>query len=136
MIVCFSPSSDGAVPKVVWLSCGLVLPSQTEHVGMRRELTVRWLLYLTLFFVQQVAREQNLEKSLSNETLENDCSQILERRKLMNTVYNLRRELRRAEVLQDKVSGAVQIPAGGQWVIQADEAPAMFCLWSRGAAQQ
>ncbi|XP_050570433.1 caspase recruitment domain-containing protein 9 isoform X6 [Cygnus atratus] len=50
----------------------------------------------------QVAREQNLEKSLSNETLENDCSQILERRKLMNTVYNLRRELRRAEVLQDK----------------------------------
>ncbi|XP_068513019.1 caspase recruitment domain-containing protein 9 isoform X5 [Anas acuta] len=52
--------------------------------------------------LQQVAREQNLEKSLSNETLENDCSQILERRKLMNTVYNLRRELRRAEVLQDK----------------------------------
>lgn len=86
---------------------------------------VRWLLYLTFFFVQQVAREQNLEKSLSNETLENDCSQILERRKLMNTIYNLRRELRRAEVLQDKVSGAVQIPAGGQWVIRADEAPAM-----------
>ncbi|KAI6076062.1 Caspase recruitment domain-containing protein 9 isoform X2 [Aix galericulata] len=52
--------------------------------------------------LQQVAREQNSEKSLSNETLENDCSQILERRKLMNTVYNLRRELRRAEVLQDK----------------------------------
>lgn len=97
---------------------------------------VRWLLYLTFFFVQQVAREQNLEKSLSNETLENDCSQILERRKLMNTVYNLRRELRRAEVLQDKVSGAVQIPAGGQWVIRADEAPAMSCLWSGGAAQQ
>lgn len=54
----------------------------------------------------------------------------------MNTVYNLRRELRRAEVLQDKVSGAVQIPAGGQWVIRADEAPAMSCLWSGGAAQQ
>uniref|UniRef100_A0A493TXH8 Caspase recruitment domain family member 9 n=1 Tax=Anas platyrhynchos platyrhynchos TaxID=8840 RepID=A0A493TXH8_ANAPP len=48
--------------------------------------------------------ENTLQKSLSNETLENDCSQILERRKLMNTVYNLRRELRRAEVLQDKVS--------------------------------
>ncbi|PKU38158.1 snrna-activating protein complex subunit 4 [Limosa lapponica baueri] len=51
----------------------------------------------------QVAREQNLEKSLSNETLENDCSQILEeRRELMNTIYSLRKELRRAEVLQDK----------------------------------
>ncbi|XP_014798490.1 PREDICTED: caspase recruitment domain-containing protein 9 isoform X7 [Calidris pugnax] len=53
--------------------------------------------------LQQVAREQNLEKSLSNETLENDCSQILEeRRELMNTIYSLRKELRRAEVLQDK----------------------------------
>ncbi|XP_051492379.1 caspase recruitment domain-containing protein 9 isoform X3 [Apus apus] len=53
--------------------------------------------------LQQVAREQNLEKSLSSETLENDCSQILEeRRELMNTIYSLRRELRRAEVLQDK----------------------------------
>ncbi|XP_075026828.1 caspase recruitment domain-containing protein 9 isoform X2 [Calonectris borealis] len=51
----------------------------------------------------QVAREQNLEKSLSNETLENDCSQILEeRRELMNTIYSLRKELRQAEVLQDK----------------------------------
>lgn len=37
MIVCFSPGSDGAVLKVVWLSCGLVLPGQTEHVGLRRE---------------------------------------------------------------------------------------------------
>ncbi|KAM9595017.1 caspase recruitment domain-containing protein 9 isoform 2-T2 [Morphnus guianensis] len=53
--------------------------------------------------LQQVAREQNLEKSLSSETLENDCSQILEeRRELMNTIYSLRKELRRAEVLQDK----------------------------------
>ncbi|XP_069627215.1 caspase recruitment domain-containing protein 9 [Haliaeetus albicilla] len=53
--------------------------------------------------LQQAAREQNLEKSLSSETLENDCSQILEeRRELMNTIYSLRKELRRAEVLQDK----------------------------------
>ncbi|KAM6336868.1 caspase recruitment domain-containing protein 9 isoform 3-T3 [Alca torda] len=53
--------------------------------------------------LQQAAREQNLEKSLSNETLENDCSQILEeRRELMNTIYSLRKELRQAEVLQDK----------------------------------
>jgi len=95
------------------------------------------LLYLTFFFVQQVAREQNLEKSLSSETLENDCSQILEeRRELMNTIYSLRKELRQAEVLQDKVRDAVQIPAEGQWVRQADEAPAVSCLWSRGAAQQ
>ncbi|XP_057236828.1 caspase recruitment domain-containing protein 9 isoform X4 [Malurus melanocephalus] len=51
----------------------------------------------------QVAREQNLEKSLSKETLENDCSQILEeRRELVNTIYSLRKELRRAKVLQDK----------------------------------
>lgn len=64
------------------------------------------------FFVQQVAREQNLEKSLSSETLEKDCSQILEeRRELMNTIYSLRKELRRAEVLQDKVRDALQIPA-------------------------
>uniref|UniRef100_A0A8B9TEX9 Caspase recruitment domain family member 9 n=1 Tax=Anas platyrhynchos TaxID=8839 RepID=A0A8B9TEX9_ANAPL len=46
--------------------------------------------------------ENTLQKSLSNETLENDCSQILERRKLMNTVYNLRRELRRAEYAEEK----------------------------------
>lgn len=73
------------------------------------------MLYLTFFFVQQVAREQNLEKSLSSETLENDCSQILEeRRELMNTIYSLRKELRRAEVLQDKVRDALQIPAEGQ----------------------
>ncbi|KAM6047115.1 caspase recruitment domain-containing protein 9 isoform 4-T5 [Theristicus caerulescens] len=51
----------------------------------------------------QVAREQNLEKSPSSEPLENDCSQILEeRRELMNTIYSLRKELRQAEVLQDK----------------------------------
>ncbi|XP_075375401.1 caspase recruitment domain-containing protein 9 isoform X2 [Mycteria americana] len=51
----------------------------------------------------QVAREQNLEKSLSNETLENDCSQMLEeRRELTNTIYSLRKELRQAEELQDK----------------------------------
>ncbi|XP_075375398.1 caspase recruitment domain-containing protein 9 isoform X1 [Mycteria americana] len=53
--------------------------------------------------LQQVAREQNLEKSLSNETLENDCSQMLEeRRELTNTIYSLRKELRQAEELQDK----------------------------------
>ncbi|XP_061208398.1 caspase recruitment domain-containing protein 9 isoform X4 [Neopsephotus bourkii] len=53
--------------------------------------------------LQEVAREQNSEKSLSKETLENDCSQILEeRRELLNTIYSLRKELRRAEVLQDK----------------------------------
>ncbi|KAM6110483.1 caspase recruitment domain-containing protein 9 isoform 5-T5 [Pterocles gutturalis] len=53
--------------------------------------------------LQQIAREQNLEKSLSKETLENDCSQMLEeRRELMNTIYSLRKELQRAEVLQDK----------------------------------
>ncbi|NXC41848.1 CARD9 protein, partial [Penelope pileata] len=52
--------------------------------------------------LQQVAREQNLEKSLSNETLQNDCSQILERQELMDTVYRLRKELRQAEVLQEK----------------------------------
>ncbi|XP_064891695.1 caspase recruitment domain-containing protein 9 isoform X4 [Columba livia] len=51
----------------------------------------------------QVAREQNLEKSLSSETLEKDCSQLLEeRRELMNTIYSLRKELRRAEALQDR----------------------------------
>ncbi|XP_054076120.1 caspase recruitment domain-containing protein 9 isoform X1 [Rissa tridactyla] len=53
--------------------------------------------------LQQVAREQNLEKSLSNETLENDCSQILEeRRELMNTIYSLRKELRQAVALQER----------------------------------
>ncbi|XP_064891694.1 caspase recruitment domain-containing protein 9 isoform X3 [Columba livia] len=53
--------------------------------------------------LQQVAREQNLEKSLSSETLEKDCSQLLEeRRELMNTIYSLRKELRRAEALQDR----------------------------------
>ncbi|NXM09931.1 CARD9 protein, partial [Ploceus nigricollis] len=50
-----------------------------------------------------VVEEQNLEKSLSKETLENDCSQTVEeRRELMNTIYSLRKELRRAKVLQDK----------------------------------
>lgn len=66
------------------------------------------MLYLTSFFVQQVAREQNLEKSLSSETLEKDCSQLLEeRRELMNTIYSLRKELRRAEALQDRVCAVV-----------------------------
>lgn len=75
------------------------------------------LVLVCFFFVQQVAREQNLEKSLSNEALENDCSQILEeRRELMNTIYSLRKELQRSEVLQDKVCDALQIPAEGQWV--------------------
>ncbi|XP_056361513.1 caspase recruitment domain-containing protein 9 isoform X5 [Oenanthe melanoleuca] len=51
----------------------------------------------------QVAREQNLEKSLSKEALENDCSQTVEeRRELLNTIYSLRKELHRAKVLQDK----------------------------------
>ncbi|NXC24302.1 CARD9 protein, partial [Campylorhamphus procurvoides] len=47
--------------------------------------------------------QQNLEKSLSKETPESDCRQILEeRQELMNTIYSLRKELRRAKVLQDK----------------------------------
>ncbi|XP_032933627.1 caspase recruitment domain-containing protein 9 [Catharus ustulatus] len=51
----------------------------------------------------QVAREQNLEKNLSKKTVENDCSQTVEeRRELLNTIYSLRKELRRAKVLQDK----------------------------------
>ncbi|XP_064532789.1 caspase recruitment domain-containing protein 9 isoform X3 [Pseudopipra pipra] len=51
----------------------------------------------------QVAREQNLEKNLSKETLEGDCRQILEeRRELVDTIYSLRKELRRARALQDK----------------------------------
>ncbi|XP_068011705.1 caspase recruitment domain-containing protein 9 isoform X2 [Melanerpes formicivorus] len=51
----------------------------------------------------QVAREQSLEKSLSRETLENDCSQMLEeRRELLKTIYSLRKQLQRAEVFQDK----------------------------------
>uniref|UniRef100_A0A8C0EVC4 Caspase recruitment domain family member 9 n=1 Tax=Bubo bubo TaxID=30461 RepID=A0A8C0EVC4_BUBBB len=46
---------------------------------------------------------QSLEKSLSNETLENDCSQILEeRQELMNTIYSLRKELRQAEYAEEK----------------------------------
>ncbi|NXN90152.1 CARD9 protein, partial [Bombycilla garrulus] len=50
-----------------------------------------------------VVEEQNLEKSLSKETLENDCSQTVEeRRELLNVIYSLRKELRRAKVLQDK----------------------------------
>ncbi|NXG33342.1 CARD9 protein, partial [Dromaius novaehollandiae] len=53
--------------------------------------------------LQQVAREQNLENNLSKEALENDCSQILGKcQELMNTIYSLRKELRQAEVLQDK----------------------------------
>ncbi|OXB76346.1 UNVERIFIED_CONTAM: hypothetical protein H355_006757 [Colinus virginianus] len=52
--------------------------------------------------LQQVAREQNLEKSFSCETVQNDCSQVQERRDLLNTVYHLRKELRQAELLQDK----------------------------------
>ncbi|KAM6243714.1 caspase recruitment domain-containing protein 9 isoform 1-T1 [Porphyrio hochstetteri] len=60
--------------------------------------------------LQQVAREQNLEKSLSKETLENDCSHMLEeRRELMNTVYSLRKDLRQAEVLQDKALPASRV---------------------------
>lgn len=55
-----------------------------------------------------------MEKSLSKETLENDCSQTVEeRRELVNTIYSLRKELHRAKVLQDKVGAAVRVPAGG-----------------------
>lgn len=76
-----------------------------------------------------------MEKSLSSDTLENDCSQIREeRQELMSTIYSLRKELQRAKVLQDKVRDALHIPAEGQWVRQAEEAPAVSCLWSRGAA--
>ncbi|NWR84978.1 CARD9 protein, partial [Furnarius figulus] len=47
--------------------------------------------------------QQNLEKSLSKETPESDCRQILEeRQELMSTIYSLRKELRRAKVLQDR----------------------------------
>lgn len=53
----------------------------------------------------------------------------------MSTIYSLRKELQRAKVLQDKVRDALHIPAEGQWVRQAEEAPAVSCLWSRGAAQ-
>ncbi|NWJ02143.1 CARD9 protein, partial [Crypturellus undulatus] len=49
--------------------------------------------------------QQNLENSLSKEALDNDCSHILgKHQELMNTIYSLRRELRKAEVLQDKHS--------------------------------
>ncbi|XP_009956439.1 PREDICTED: caspase recruitment domain-containing protein 9 [Leptosomus discolor] len=47
----------------------------------------------------QVAREQNLEKSLSSETLENDCSQVLERQELMNTIWSLAQALPASRVL-------------------------------------
>ncbi|NXU57717.1 CARD9 protein, partial [Turnix velox] len=47
--------------------------------------------------------QQNLEKSLSSETLKKDCSQTLEeRQQMMDTIYSLRKELRRAEVLRDR----------------------------------
>ncbi|XP_008940189.1 PREDICTED: caspase recruitment domain-containing protein 9 [Merops nubicus] len=61
-----------------------------------------------------LAKNQELENTLQvgrggwiwtpeNETLENDCSQILgERQELLNTIYSLRKELRRAQALQDK----------------------------------
>uniref|UniRef100_A0A8C3C055 Caspase recruitment domain family member 9 n=1 Tax=Cairina moschata TaxID=8855 RepID=A0A8C3C055_CAIMO len=52
-----------------------------------------------------LAKNQELENTLQvggGDWIWNPKNQILERRKLMNTVYNLRRELRRAEVLQDK----------------------------------
>lgn len=91
-----------------------------------------WWLCLTSSFTLQVAREQNLEKSLSKEALENDCSQIVEeRRALVNTIYSLRKELRRAKVLQDKVGSS---SCWGSWMRQAGEAPAVSCLWSRAAA--
>lgn len=44
--------------------------------------------------------------------MENDCSQTVEeRRELVNTIYTLRKELRRAKVLQDKVGAAGRVPA-------------------------
>uniref|UniRef100_A0A8B9P8U1 Caspase recruitment domain family member 9 n=1 Tax=Apteryx owenii TaxID=8824 RepID=A0A8B9P8U1_APTOW len=47
--------------------------------------------------------ENTLQNNLSKDTLENDCSQVLEKcQELMNTIYSLRKELRQAEVLQDK----------------------------------
>ncbi|NXH17907.1 CARD9 protein, partial [Bucco capensis] len=53
--------------------------------------------------LQQVAREQNLEKSLSSETQEDACSQMLEEhQELMDTIYSLRKELQQAQVLQNK----------------------------------
>uniref|UniRef100_A0A8V1AHS1 Caspase recruitment domain family member 9 n=1 Tax=Gallus gallus TaxID=9031 RepID=A0A8V1AHS1_CHICK len=57
----------------------------------------------------QVAREQNLETSLSHETVQNDCSQVLERQDLLNTLYHLRKELRQAEVLRDKYAEEKEI---------------------------
>ncbi|KAK4811554.1 hypothetical protein QYF61_011703 [Mycteria americana] len=84
----------------------------------------------------QVAREQNLEKSLSNETLENDCSQMLEeRRELTNTIYSLRKELRQAEELQDKVCDALQIPAEGQWYAEEKEMLELQCTSLRKDSQ-
>ncbi|KFQ34977.1 Caspase recruitment domain-containing protein 9 [Mesitornis unicolor] len=78
-------------------------PSHEAICGERVNVELSGCCISLFFFDQQVAREQNLEKSLSKETLENDCSQMLEeRRELMNTIYSLRKELRRAEVLQDK----------------------------------
>ncbi|XP_042734758.1 caspase recruitment domain-containing protein 9 isoform X4 [Lagopus leucura] len=60
--------------------------------------------------LQQVAREQNLEKSLSCETVQKDtASQIPERRDLLNTIYHLRKELRQAEVLRDKCAEEKEI---------------------------
>ncbi|XP_054705237.1 caspase recruitment domain-containing protein 9 isoform X3 [Grus americana] len=86
--------------------------------------------------LQQVAREQNLEKSLSKETLENDCSQILEeRRELMNTIYSLRKELRQAEVLQDKVRDAVQVPAEGLSYAEEKEMLELQCTSLRKDSQ-
>uniref|UniRef100_A0A8C6JMG6 Uncharacterized protein n=1 Tax=Melopsittacus undulatus TaxID=13146 RepID=A0A8C6JMG6_MELUD len=46
--------------------------------------------------------ENTLQKSLSKEALENDCSQILEHQELLNTIYSLRKELRRAEYAEEK----------------------------------
>lgn len=65
-----------------------------------------------------------MEKSLSTKTLENGCSQMLEeRQELLNTIYNLRKQLQRAEVWQDKVR-------------EAEGKPAVSCQCSRDAAQQ
>uniref|UniRef100_A0A8C3LS14 Caspase recruitment domain family member 9 n=1 Tax=Chrysolophus pictus TaxID=9089 RepID=A0A8C3LS14_CHRPC len=44
----------------------------------------------------------NLEKSHSCETVQKDCSQVLERRDLLNTIYHLRKELRQAEYAEEK----------------------------------
>uniref|UniRef100_A0A8C9G618 Caspase recruitment domain family member 9 n=1 Tax=Pavo cristatus TaxID=9049 RepID=A0A8C9G618_PAVCR len=53
--------------------------------------------------------ENTLQKSLPRETVQKDCSQILERQDLLSTLYRLRKELRQAEVLRDKYAEEKEI---------------------------